>query len=314
MNKQGLLTHNLASRILFSVKLGIRSEHLSKNEAHYTPKIPTVVPFHHEGPATQKLKRARKSTPSSEFETISSCSGCTKVLASSTDFHSNNPNPEEEGTSPLTRSTSGSSKLATKSSNESSLKKSTQSTVGSSRPPPVAISPPIKTELVDFNEVMVSSTAGVVSATFDTTFGFTLTTPSEETEEGELKPSVLQPRKLHTNELHPSEIGALYFNKDTISTASTKHPPYKLSVSTDSTIHPPDNPSVSTASTIHPSDNPSVSTDSTIHPPDNLSVSTDSPIHPPDNPSVSTASTELPSYETVRLPTNITTANHGKYF
>ena len=321
--------YNLASIIiLFSDELDIQSEVLSNNEAQYTPTIPTVVPSHQEGPATQKEQSVRKSTPSSGFETISS-SECTKCSESSTptDFHANYPTQEEDGPSPLRRSTRSSSKLPTKSSKESSRRKSTQSTVGSSRPPPLAISYLIKTEPVDVNEGLVSSRAGVVSATYATISGFTLATPSEETEEDELNPSVLQSIERHTNELQPNEIGALYIkrNNDTIftdstihppdnpraSTASTIHPSYNHSVSTAYTIHPPDNPRASTASTIHPSDNPSVSTASTIHPPYNLSVSTDSTIHPPDNPSVSTASTELPSYETVRLPTDLTTAKIG---
>ena len=306
--------YNLASIIiLFSVKLGIRSELLSNNEAHYTPTIPTVVPLHQEGPATQKVQRARKSTPSSGFKTIRS-SGCTKVLESSTptDFNTNNSTPEEEGPSPLRRSSRSSSELPINSSKEPSRRKSTQNTVGSSRPPPLAISPLIKIELVDVNEGEVSSRG--VSATFGTISGITLTTPSEETEEDELKPSALQPREMSTNEQQPSEIGALYFkmNTDALFTESAIHPPYNPSDSTDSPIRSPDTPSVSTAFTIHPPDNPSVSTASTKHPPDNPSVSTASTIHPSDNPSVSTASTELPSYETGRLPTHLNTANGGK--
>ena len=350
--------YNLARIILFSVKLGIRNDLLSNDEAEYTSTIPTVVSSHQEGPATHKYQRARKSTPSSGLKTISS-SGCTKVSESSTptDSYTNNTTPEEEGPSPLIRSSRSSSELPKKSSNESSRRKSTQNTVGSSRPPPLAISPLIKTEPVDVNEGVVSSRAGVVSATFGTINGFTLTTPSEETEEDELIPNVLQSIELHNNELELNlmEIGALYFkrNTDTVSNDSTIHPPYNPNHSPDSTIHSPDkpsvsiaftthplyNPSVSTASTKDPHDNPSVSTDSTIHSPDkpsvsiafpkhpldNHSVSTDSTIHPqyipsvstdftvlpPYNPCVSTAFTELPSYETVRLPTDLTTANLG---
>ena len=313
MTEHGVTIYNLASIIiLFSVEFDIQSELLSNNEAQYTPTIPTVVPSHQKGPATQKEQSVRKSTPSSGFKTIKS-SGCTKVLESSTptDFHSNNPTQEEEGPSPLRRSARSSFKLPTKSSQESSRRKSTQNTVGSSRPPPVAISPLIKTEPVDVNEGVVSSRARVVSATFSTISGFTLTTPSEETSEDELKPSVLQSIELHTNELELSEIAALDFkrNSDTVSTDSTIHPPYNLNVSTDSTTHSPDkpsvsvaftthllyNPSVSTASTIHSLDNPSVFTDSTIYSPNKPSVSTNSTIHPSDNPCISTAFTIHPS-------------------
>ena len=294
--------YNLARIILFSVKLGIRNDLLSNDEAEYTSTIPTVVPSHQEGPATHKYQRARKSTPSSGLKTISS-SGCTKVSESSTptDSHTNNTTPEEEGPSPLIRSSRSSSELPKKSSNESSRRKSTQNTVGSSRPPPLAISPLIKTEPVDVNEGVVSSRAGVVSATFGTINGFTLTTPSEETEEDELIPNVLQSIELHNNELELNlmEIGALYFKRNTDT------------VSTDSTIHSPDKPSASIAFPKHPLDNPSVSTDSTIHPQYIPSVSTDFTVLPPYNPCVSTAFTELPSYETVRLPTDLTTANLG---
>ena len=324
--------YNLARIILFSVKLGIRNDLLSNDEAEYTSTIPTVVLSHQEGPATLKDQRARKSTPSSGLKTISS-SGCTKVSESSTptDSHTNNTTPEEEGPSPLRRYSRSSSELPKKSSNESSRRKSTQNTVGSSRPTPLAISPLIKTEPVDVNEGVVSSRAGVVSATSGMISGFTLTTPSEEL----------------------MEIGALYFkrNTDTVSPDSTIHSPDKLSVSiafkthplynpsvstasikdphdnpsvsTDSTIHSPDKPSVSiafpkhpldnsTASAIHSPEKPSVTLASTIHPPDKPSVSTDSIIHPQYNPSVSTDFTELPFYETVRLPTDLATANLGK--
>ena len=128
--------YNLASIIIFSVKLGIRSKLLPNNEAQYTAITPTVVPFHQERPETQKVQCAKKTTPLSGFETISS-SVCTKVskISTLTDFHSNNPVPEEEGPSPLRRSTRSSSKLPTKSSKEPSKRESTQNTVGSSRPP-----------------------------------------------------------------------------------------------------------------------------------------------------------------------------------
>ena len=248
--------------------------------------MPTVVSSHQEGLATQKVLNARKSTPSSGFKTISS-SGCTKVSESSTptDIYTNNPIPKGEGPPLLRRSTRSSSKLLTKSSKEPSRRKSTRNTVGSSKPPPLEFNPFIKIETVDVN----GGGAGMVSATFDTISGFTLTTPSEETEVDELKPSALQPRELHTNELQPNEIIALHFkrNTDTIYSYSSINPPY--------------NPRISTASTIHPLDNPSVSTAFTIHSPDKPSISTNSTIQPPDYPSFSTASTELPSYETVRF-------------
>ena len=314
MTEHGVTIYNLASIIiLFSVKLGIRSELLSNNEAQYTPTIPTVVPSHQKRPATQKVQRARKSTPSSGFKTISS-SECTKFSESSTptDFHANYPTLEEEGSSPLRRSTRSSSQLPPKSSKEPSRRNSTQNTVGSRRPPPLAISPLIKPELVDVNEGVVSSRARVVSATFSTISGFTLTTPSEETREDELKPSVLQSIELHTNELELSEIGALDFKRysDTVSTDSTIHSPdkprvsvaftthplYNPGVSTASTIHSLNNPSVSPDFTIHPLNNPSVSTASTIHSRYNHNVSTNSTIHPLDKPSVSLASTIHPTY------------------
>ena len=261
--------------------------------------MPTVVSSHQEGLATQKVLRARKSTPSSGFKTISS-SGCTKVSESSTptDIYTNNPIPEGEGPPLLRRSTRSSSKLLTKSSNEPSRRKSTQNTVGSSKPPPLEFNPLIKTETVDVN----GGGAGMVSATFDTISGLTLTTPSEETEVDELKPSALQ----------PYEIRAL--NTNTIYSDSSIHPPYNPSISTASTIHPLDNPSVSTASTIHSPEKLSVTLASTIHPPDKPSVSSASTIQPPDYPSFSTASAELPSFETVRLPTDLTTAILGKQF
>ena len=196
-----------------------------------------------------------------------SSSGCTKVSEGSTptEIHTNNVTPEEKGPPPLRRSTRSCAKLPT--SKEPSRRKSTHNTVGSSRPPPLAISPLIKTEPVDVNEGVVSSEVGVVAVTFGMISGFTLTTPSEETEEDELKPSTLQPRELHTNELQPNEIRALNFKSNT-----------------DSTIHSPDNPSVYSDSTKHSPDNPSVSSDSTKQ-------------------CRSTDSTELPSYETVRLTT-----------
>ena len=299
------IIYNLASIIIFSVKLGIRNEILSNNAEQYTLTIPTVVPSHQEGPATQKVQKARKSTPSSGFKAISS-SGCTKFSENSTptDSHTNNPTPDEEGPSPFKRPPRSSSELPTKYSKEPSSRKSTQNTVGSRRPPPLAISPLIKTELVDVNEGVVSSRARVESATFSTISGPTLTT-HEETEEDELKPCALQPRKLHTNELELSKIGALNFKRisDTVSTYLTIHPPYNYNVPTDSTIHAPDKPSVSIAFTIHPLDNPGVSTASTIHPRYNHNVSTVSTM---------TASTGLLSYETVRSPTDLTTANLGK--
>ena len=293
--------YNLANIILFSVKLSIRNRLLSNNEAQNTPTVPTVVPSHQEGPATQNVHRFRKITHSSGLGTSSS-SGCIEVsgICTPTDFYSNNPIPEEDGLPPLRRSTRSSSKLPKKSSKEPSRRMSTQNTVSFSRPPPLAISSVIKSEPIDVNDVVVSSRAGVASATFGTITEFTLTTPSEETEEDELKPSALQLRELDTNELQPSEIGALYLKRN----ADT--------VSTDSTIHPPYNPNIPTASTIHPSNNPSVNSDSTINSPDNPSVSTDSAIHPSDSPSVSTASTGDSCYETVHLPTDLTTANRGK--
>ena len=193
-----------------------------------------------------------------------------------------------------------SSTLPPKSRKEPGRRKSTHNTVGSSRPPPLAISPLIKTEPVDVHKGVVSSRAGVVSATFGKIIGFTHATPSEETEEDEIKPSTLQPREMSTNEQQPSEIGVLYIKRDTDT------------ICTDSTVHPLYNPSVSTASTILPPDSPSVSTAFTIHPPDNLDFSTVSTVDPSDNPSLSTAFTELPSYGTVRSPTDLITANRGK--
>ena len=193
-----------------------------------------------------------------------------------------------------------SSTLPPKSRKEPGRRKSTLIKVGSSRPPPLAISPLIKTEPVDVHKGVVSSRAGVVSATFGKIIGFTHATPSKDTEEDEIKPSTLQPREMSTNEQQPSEIGVLYIKRDTDT------------IFTDSTIHPLYNPSVSTDSTIHPPDSPSVSTASTIHPPDNLNFSTVSTVDPSDNPSLSTAFTELPSYETVLSPTDLTTANSGK--